>query len=82
MEKPLLQEVLPKHGMLYEEDVLNSLLCKPKILSLKSVTLEKLEKMQQVAENQVRLNQVFESRDSSDSKSSFTSSEGINRLVL
>lgn len=36
------------------EDVPTMVLCKPKLLPLKSVTLEKLEKMQQEAQEAIR----------------------------
>lgn len=44
------KEVLPKTGQLYQEDIPNLVLCKPKLLPLKSVTLEKLEQMQKDAQ--------------------------------
>ena len=40
--------------MLYNEDIPNMVLCKPKLLPLKSVTLEKLEKMQKEAQETVK----------------------------
>ncbi|XP_050453290.1 BBSome-interacting protein 1 [Cataglyphis hispanica] len=46
--------VLPRQGLLYQEDTLDYILCKPKLIPLKSVTLEKLEKMQRDAEIKVR----------------------------
>lgn len=46
--------VLPRQGLLYQEEKLNYILCKPKLIPLKSVTLEKLEKMQRDAEIKVR----------------------------
>ena len=48
----VLQEVLPKSGLMFSEKHKPSeILCKPKIMPLKSITLEKLEEMQkQVAE--------------------------------
>ncbi|XP_019358339.1 PREDICTED: BBSome-interacting protein 1 [Gavialis gangeticus] len=49
-----LREVLPKRGQLSVEDVATLVLCKPKLLPLKSVTLEKLEKMQRAAQETVR----------------------------
>ncbi|CAG01295.1 unnamed protein product [Tetraodon nigroviridis] len=52
--KPVLREVLPKKGQLSIEDVPTMVLCKPKLLPLKSVTLEKLEKMQMEAQEAVR----------------------------
>lgn len=46
--------VLPRQGILYQEDKLDYILCKPKLIPLKSVTLEKLERMQRDAEMKVR----------------------------
>ena len=44
-----LRELLPKRGLVYQESNPQLVLCKPKLLPLKSVTLEKLEKMQKDA---------------------------------
>ncbi|TWW59618.1 BBSome-interacting protein 1 [Takifugu flavidus] len=52
--KTVFREVLPKKGQLSIEDVPTMILCKPKLLPLKSVTLEKLEKMQMEAQEAVR----------------------------
>ncbi|XP_072757647.1 BBSome-interacting protein 1-like [Anoplolepis gracilipes] len=52
--------VLPRQGLLYQEDTLNYILCKPKLIPLKSVTLEKLERMQRDAEIKVRETQETE----------------------
>uniref|UniRef100_A0A8C4WT15 BBSome interacting protein 1 n=1 Tax=Gopherus evgoodei TaxID=1825980 RepID=A0A8C4WT15_9SAUR len=41
-------------GQLSVEDVAIMVLCKPKLLPLKSVTLEKLEKMQRAAQETIR----------------------------
>ena len=49
-----IQELLPKTGLVYTEQNVMPVLCKPKILPLKSVTLEKLEKMQKEAEEVVK----------------------------
>ena len=49
-----LKEVLPKTGLLHHEATYNFVLCKPKIMPLKSITLEKLEKMQKEAQELVR----------------------------
>ncbi|XP_076163514.1 BBSome interacting protein 1 isoform X2 [Ptiloglossa arizonensis] len=46
--------VLPRQGLLYQEENLDYILCKPKLIPLKSVTLEKLEKMQRDAELKIR----------------------------
>lgn len=49
--RPLLQEVLPKAGLVYsEKGNLSEVLCKPKIMPIKSVSLEKLESMEQQAD--------------------------------
>ncbi|KAL5496252.1 hypothetical protein EMCRGX_G012497 [Ephydatia muelleri] len=50
----LFKEVLPKTGMVFTEETLEMVLCKPKILPLKSVTLEKLEQMQTEAQEKLR----------------------------
>ncbi|XP_004838525.1 BBSome-interacting protein 1-like [Heterocephalus glaber] len=52
--KSTFREVLPKQGQLSVEDVTTMVLCKPKLLPLKSMTLEKLEKMQQAAQDTLR----------------------------
>ena len=40
--KVILQEVLPKAGLVYsEKGNLSEVLCKPKIMPIKSITLEK-----------------------------------------
>ena len=44
-----IKAVLPSGGMTHVEDVPQYVLCKPKILPMKSVTLEKLEQMQKEA---------------------------------
>lgn len=43
------KEVLPRKGLLYQEDNMPLALCRPKLMPLKSVTLEKLEEMQKSA---------------------------------
>ena len=43
-------EILPKSGLLYHDEPFELVLCKPKILLMKSVTLEKLENMQKQAQ--------------------------------
>ena len=50
---PLLQEVLPKAGLVYsEKGNLSEVLCKPKIMPIKSLTLEKIEDMEAQAARQ------------------------------
>lgn len=44
------REILPKAGLVYsEKGNLGEVLCKPKIMPIKSVTLEKLEEMEKQA---------------------------------
>jgi len=56
----LIAQVIPLAGELFHEDVPSSILCKPKILPLKSVTLEKLEKMQKEAQDAVMEQEALE----------------------
>jgi BBSome-interacting protein 1 len=58
--KSMFREVLPKQGQLSVEDVTTMVLCKPRILPLKSLTLEKLEKMQQAAQDTIRQQEIAE----------------------
>ncbi|XP_076235173.1 BBSome interacting protein 1 [Calliopsis andreniformis] len=46
--------ILSRQGLLYQEENLDYVLCKPKLIPLKSVTLEKLEKMQRDAELKIK----------------------------
>lgn len=44
--RKVLSEVLPKAGLVYsEKGNLSEVLCKPKIMPIKSITLEKIEQM-------------------------------------
>ena len=46
----LLKEILPKAGLVYsEKGHLSEVLCKPKIMAIKSPSLVKLEEMEKVA---------------------------------
>ena len=56
----VLKEVLPRKGLLYQEDVAPLALCRPKLMPLKSVTLEKLEAMQKAVEEKNREQQSGE----------------------
>ncbi|XP_074089548.1 BBSome-interacting protein 1-like [Macrotis lagotis] len=58
--KSMFREVLPKQGQLSVEDAATMVLCKPKLLPLKSLTLEKLEKMQQTAQETIRQQEMTE----------------------
>ena len=48
-------EILPKYGLLYSDESFEMVFCKPKILPLKSVTLEKLENMQKQAQEALKM---------------------------
>lgn len=61
-----LLQVIPQTGELYHEDVPSSVLCKPKILPLKSMTLEKLEKMQREAQEAVIEQDELEKQQNAD----------------
>ncbi|XP_077867433.1 BBSome-interacting protein 1-like [Saccoglossus kowalevskii] len=61
--KGTFREVLPKQGMLYQEDIPTTVLCKPKLMALKSVTLEKLEKMQKNAQETVKQQELMQQMD-------------------
>ncbi|XP_037678672.1 BBSome-interacting protein 1-like [Choloepus didactylus] len=58
--KSMFWGVLPKQGQLSVEDVSTMVLCKFKLLPLKSLTLEKLEKMQQAAQDIVHQQEMAE----------------------
>lgn len=46
-KKREIKEIMPKAGLVYSEKAtLSEILCKPKIMPLKSVTLVKLEQME------------------------------------
>lgn len=45
-----LKPVLPKNGQLLIEDTSELIMCKPRLMPLKSFTLEKLENMQKEAQ--------------------------------
>ena len=49
-----IKPVLPDGGLTHVEDVPRYVLCKPRILAMKSVTLEKLEQMQKEALSEAR----------------------------
>eukprot|EP00466_Bigelowiella_natans_P019842 jgi/Bigna1/54569/estExt_Genewise1Plus.C_370116 len=54
-KKIKIEEILPKAGLVYSEKAnLSEVLCKPKIMPIKSMTLAKIEKMQKDAANPVK----------------------------
>lgn len=46
--------ILPSENLLYEKEALDYILCKPKLLPLKSISLQKLENMQKEADAKMR----------------------------
>ena len=56
-------EILPKSGLLYSDESFEMVLCKPKILPLKSVTLEKLESMQKQAQEALKIQEQQQDTD-------------------
>ncbi|KAL3069491.1 hypothetical protein niasHS_018216 [Heterodera schachtii] len=62
-EPPPVKEIMwPPHGHVYQQEFMLPAYCKPKLIPLKSVTLEKLEKMQ--AENAEKLRKMEQEADS------------------
>ncbi|XP_062500216.1 BBSome-interacting protein 1-like [Corticium candelabrum] len=57
-----LKEILPKTGLVYNDPTTPLVLCKPKLMPMKSVTLEKLEKMQKEAQETVKLQEFEEEK--------------------
>lgn len=55
---PTLEEYIPHKGLLHNEETPEYILCKPKLMPLKSVTLEKLEKMQKEADEKLKKQQM------------------------
>ncbi|XP_037693306.1 BBSome-interacting protein 1-like [Choloepus didactylus] len=51
--KSMFREFLPKQGQLPVEGVTTMVLCKSKLAPLKSLTLEKLEKIQQATQDTI-----------------------------
>ncbi len=54
MPEGAFREVLPKRGLLFTEAQAQTILCKPKLLPLKSFTLQRLEEMQNRAKERAR----------------------------
>ena len=65
------REILPKRGLVYQESNPQLVLCKPKLLPLKSVTLEKLEKMQKEANEKAKAMQEEMERENEGVKDQF-----------
>lgn len=54
LHTPKLELIVPDSGKLFYEQKTDFVFCKPHLMPLKSVTLEKLEKMQQQAQEQLK----------------------------
>ena len=61
--------VLPKQGFIYSEEKPSMVLCKPKLLPLKSISLQKLEQMQKEAEKKARFQTELMARHILESES-------------
>lgn len=49
-DRPRMEPLLAKSGLVYSErGLLTEVLCKPKLMPLKSITLQKMEKMEKKA---------------------------------
>lgn len=63
--------IVPTEGVVIHEETCSFVLCKPKLLPMKSVTIEKLEKMQQEAyEKATRMTATSHGREANDRSSS------------
>ena len=58
--KLLFREVLPKQGQSYVEDMPTMVLCEPVLLPLRFMTVPKLEKIQQAAQDTIRQQEMTE----------------------
>lgn len=71
-----LKEILnARNGLLFCEEELSPVFCKPKLIPLKSVTLEKLEKMQ--SEAMEIMKKMEESKNKTPAKVNFSSPKTI-----
>lgn len=66
---PVLKDFIPNSGILYHEGVSQYILCKPKLMPLKSVTLEKLETMQKEAEDKLKQQQNESNKEKENNNS-------------
>ena len=51
---PDIKPIIPSEGAVIDSERLNYILCKPKLLPIKSITIEKLEKLQQTANERAK----------------------------
>lgn len=73
----VLKEVLPRKGLLYQEDNMPLALCRPKLMPLKSVTLEKLEEM-----HKTTIEKSLQQQESQDASSLDHGSGVTNQMIL
>jgi BBSome-interacting protein 1 len=76
------REVLPKRGLVYQESNPGLVLCKPKLLPLNSVTLEKLERMQKEAQTRAKEMQAAAEREQQEGTGGFIGGGGGEAEVL
>ncbi|KAI0234150.1 hypothetical protein LSAT2_015664 [Lamellibrachia satsuma] len=58
--KVIFREVLPKLGLVHSEQISGWIMCKPKIMAMKSFTLQKMESLQkQAQETMMQINRDF-----------------------
>lgn len=78
----MFREVLPKKGLLFTESQAQLVLCKPKLLPLKSVTLQKMEQMQKEAkikaQQQLREEEAETAKNKAMSQSATFQSESVS----
>lgn len=60
------REVLPKRGLVFQESAAQLVLCKPKLLPLKSFTLQKLESMQREAGEKAKIQLQQQEQESNE----------------
>jgi len=68
------REVLPRKGLLFTESQSQLVLCKPKLLPMKSFTLQKMEEMQQEAKR--KANKQREQAEREEAKERENSEKG------
>lgn len=51
---PDIKPIIPSEGAVIDSENVNYILCKPKLLPIKSITIEKLEKLQQTANERAK----------------------------
>lgn len=62
-----LKQVLPRKGLIYQEDKPTFIFCKPKLIPLKSITLEKMDKMKEEADMKLKATENNKTCDEDES---------------